>query len=62
MFIRWILPGVSSHVAVADEPFSILMKEWKIEIPNDVPTDNRKKDWFKNGKEIIGNVVLSFYF
>ncbi len=52
------LPGVGCHIAVADEPFSILMKEWGIERPDDVPTDNRKKDWFKNGKEIKGRSSL----
>jgi hypothetical protein len=46
---------------VADEgsPFSIIMKEWGIERPKDVPTDNRKIDWFKGGKEIKGKSSLS---
>lgn len=42
------MPDVGCHINVADEPFSILMKEWGIDRPNDVPTDNRVKiDWFK---------------
>ena len=53
------LPGVGCHIAVADEPFSILMKEWGLERPEDVPTDNRKIDWFKNGKEIKGRSSLN---
>ena len=53
------LPGVGCHIAVADEPFSILMTEWGIERPDDVPTDDRKIDWFKNGKEIKGRSSLS---
>ena len=51
------MPQVGCHVAVADEPFSILMKEWGIERPDSVPTDNRK-DWFKNGKEVKGKSSL----
>jgi len=53
------LPGFGCHMAVADEPFSILMKEWGIERPDDVPYDDRKIDWFKNGKEIKGRSSLS---
>ena len=53
------LPGIGCHVAVADEPFSILMREWGIERPDDVPTDTRKIDWFKNGKEVKGRSSLS---
>jgi len=41
------MPGVGCHTKVADEPFSILMKEWGIERPEDVPQDDRNIDWFK---------------
>lgn len=41
------IPEVGCHTAVADEPFSILMKEWGIERPENVPMDDRKIDWFK---------------
>jgi hypothetical protein len=41
------MPEVGCHVAVADKPFSILMKEWGIERPEDVPRDDRNIDWFK---------------
>lgn len=43
-------PGVGSHYAVADahSPFGILMKEWGIPQPGDVPkVDERKGDWWK---------------
>jgi len=53
------LPLIGCHVAVADEPFSILMKEWGIERPDKVPTDDRKLDWFKVGKETKGRSSLS---
>jgi hypothetical protein len=52
------MPGVGCHVKVADEPFSILMREWNIERPEDVPQDNRRRDWFKKGKEIKGTSTL----
>lgn len=53
------MPIFGCHIAVADEPFSILMKEWGIERPEDVPHDDRRIDWFKNGKEIKGRSSLS---
>jgi hypothetical protein len=53
------LPGVGSHMKVADEPFSILMKEWGIDRPQDVPYDDRKLDWFKLGKETKGRSSLT---
>lgn len=53
------MPLIGCHIAVADEPFSILMKEWGIERPADVPTDTRRKDWFKLGKEVKGRSSLS---
>lgn len=53
------LPGVGCHIAVADEPFSILMRELGIERPNDVPTDDRKTDWFWDGKKTKGRSTLS---
>jgi hypothetical protein len=41
------MPDIGCHVAVAGEPFSILMKEWGVERPDDVPKEDRKMDWFK---------------
>jgi len=57
-------PGVGCHMQVADEPFSILMKEWGIDRPEDVPTDYRRSDWFKilidlNGKGRRGTSSLA---
>jgi hypothetical protein len=42
-------PDVGCHVAVATGPFAILMREWGIERPDDVPRDDGtgKLDWFK---------------
>ena len=42
------MPGVGCHTTVADEPFSILMAEWGLKRPGDVPRDDRKVDWFIN--------------
>ena len=53
------IPNVGCHYKVATEPFSILMKEWVIERPDNVPTDDRKIDWFKLGKEVRGRSSLS---
>jgi hypothetical protein len=55
------LPGVGCHIAVATEPFSILMKEWGIEQPDNVPSvpPEFKIDWFKLGKESKGRSSLS---
>jgi hypothetical protein len=41
------LPDIGCHYKVADEPFSILMKEWGIERPEHVPILDEKRDWFK---------------
>jgi hypothetical protein len=49
------MPGVGCHVAVADEPFSILMKEWGIERPENVPSVNGGNvDWFKILIDLMG--------
>jgi hypothetical protein len=53
------MPDIGCHVAVADEPFSILMKEWGVERADDIPKDDRNMDWFKfliklKGKEVKG--------
>jgi hypothetical protein len=58
-----VMPDVGFHVAGADEPFSILMKEWGVERPDDVPKDDRNMDWFKfliklKGKEVKGKSSL----
>jgi hypothetical protein len=60
------LPGIGCHVAVADAPFSILMREWGIERPADVPsaidwtrTGGIRIDWFKAGKETRGKSSLT---
>jgi hypothetical protein len=58
-----VMPDIGCHVAVADEPFSILMKEWGVERPDDVPKDDRSMDWFKfliklKGKEVKGRSSL----
>ncbi len=54
------MPVFGCHVAVADAPFSILMKEWGIERPDNVPTlVEGKLDWFKLGKEQNGKSSLS---
>ncbi len=45
------LPDVGCHIAVADGPFAQLMKELRIERPDDVPRDKSKKDWFKRERE-----------
>lgn len=50
--------GIGCHIAVADEPFAIVMQEWGIERPSDVPTADGKSDWFKNGKELKGRSSL----
>jgi len=48
-------PGVGSHYAVADadSPFGMLMKEWGIERPKDVPRDELKpkQNWWVFGSE-----------
>jgi hypothetical protein len=38
------MPDIGCHVAVADEPFSILMMEWGVERPDDMPKDDRKME------------------
>ena len=54
------LPGVGCHTEVADEPFAILMKEWGIERPEDVPKDDRKlkTDYFRQGEKRKGRSSL----
>jgi hypothetical protein len=48
-------PGVGSHYAVADtdSPFGVLMREWGIERPNDVPREEigPRDNWWSFGIE-----------
>ena len=55
------MPGIGCHIKVADEPFALIMKEWGIPRPDDVPKDNVNIDWFKllDGKEVKGRSSLS---
>lgn len=54
------LPGVGCHTAVADEPFAILMAEWGIERPEDVPFDKKKKiSWFRADDKRKGRSSLN---
>ena len=49
------MPGKGCHIAVADEPFSILMKELGIDRPEMPPTlDELKIDWFRFLIDLLG--------
>ena len=57
--------GYHTRIADMDKPFGILMKEWGIEPPADVPVDKDFKiHWFKDhfkGKERKGRSTLRKY-
>jgi hypothetical protein len=56
--------GKGSHYAVADQdsPFGQLMRDWGISRPDDVPTDDGKKNWWVlGGGEIQGHSSLRMY-
>lgn len=56
------LPNVGCHVAVATEPFSIVMKDWGIERPEDVPTDIvLKTDYFRHKNKPQGRSTLTLW-
>lgn len=51
--------GFHFKVADRDGPFGILMAEWGIEPPDDVPKEETKIHWFRDGKEQKGRSTLS---
>jgi hypothetical protein len=51
--------GYHFKLAQTESPFGLLMAEWGIEAPADIPKEETKIHWFKEGKERKGRSTLT---